>query len=178
MIDTPEVQQLVAQEPVVAVEIFRHHTQKIVVAARHRPALDDLRVAVDRGFELGHLRFTFAHEPHFEERVDGQPDQRLIEQGDIAFDEARGLELLHAARARSRRQRHAFSERRDADPGVALKLLENPEVRLVDAHRRKGARSRHARASAASSLFLYVETVSRVFPLRMIRDGDWFSQIC
>src|SRR6185503_2331756 len=91
-------------------------------------------VAVDLRLELGDLGLALARQADLDERVDGQPQRRLIEHGHVGFDDARLLELLEPPRARRRRQRNPLRELRHADAGVGLQLAEDPQIGLIEGH--------------------------------------------
>ena len=110
--------------------------QQVVEFARHQVALHDLGDAADRLFERSEFAVLLAVQANADKDVAGQPGFRLVEQRDIAVDDAAVFERAHPAQAGRLGEVDQACELHVADAPVVLQHLENGLVVAVDVHGR------------------------------------------
>ena len=113
-----------------------HLAQQVVEFTGHEEALHDFRDAANSFLERGQLRVHFAMQGDEDKYIARQSGLRLVEQRNVAIDQACFLEGADAAQAGGFRQVHAGSKLDVAGAPVVLQRREYGLVVAIECHGR------------------------------------------
>jgi uncharacterized membrane protein len=108
--DALDASEVLDLEPPIGVEVWRDDPQQEVTVAGHEVAFDNLWQFPDRFDEGGDRLLVLSGEPDAGKHGQSHADLRRVEEGHVAFDDARLLEQANPPQARRGREADALGE--------------------------------------------------------------------
>lgn len=150
--DAGQPGELLVPDALVVRDVGAAQAEEVVGVAEEPLRLGDVRDLGQQPLERDHGGLIRPVHRHHHDHLETEPQRRRVDERAIAGDDARPLELAHAAVARRDARPHAVGELGDGEPAVALQFRKELPVDGVHVVDRPASTERRPRSTLRPSI--------------------------